>query len=217
MKNINIEPKTNLKVFTCPHCGTLAEQKWGIRVDGYIAEKAYFFYGNSKNLILSMSRCNACSKSHLWLDSKMILPEQKLLIEPVDEMPEDVKDLFLEARDVFYLSPKSSGALLRLSLQLLCKNLGEEGKNINKDIGNLVKKGLDLRMQKFFDAIRIVGNESVHPGELNLNENPEMVAKLFLFINKIVEKMIIEPKEMDDFFGQLPEDKVKGIEKRDGK
>ena len=88
--------------------------------------------------------------------------------------------------------------------------------NINDDIKNLVKKGLNPQIQKSLDILRISGNNAVHPGQINLEENSEIVLKLFELLNFIAEKMITELKEIDNFYNNLPESDKNAIEKRDG-
>jgi hypothetical protein len=53
------------------------------------------------------------------------------------------------------------------------------GKDITKDIGSFVKKGLSPKIQKALDIVRVVGNESVPPGQIDLNDNPATTTKLF--------------------------------------
>ena len=57
----------------------------------------------------------------------------------------------------------------------------------------------------------------MHPGEINLEEEPEKVLKLFELINFITEKMITELKEINNFYDTLPENSKKAVEKRDNK
>ena len=64
----------------------------------------------------------------------------------------------------------------------------------------MVLKGLNPLVQKSLDALRITGNNAVHPGEINLQEEPERVIKLFELINFIANKMITEPKEIEGFY-----------------
>jgi hypothetical protein len=93
--------------------------------------------------------------------------------------------------------------------------LGEDGKNINNDIKSLVAKGLPNKVQEALDSVRVIGNDAVHPGTLDLNDNREIAAKLFKLVNFIATKMISEPKEIDELYSSLPADKLKGIEDRD--
>src|SRR3990167_9034185 len=89
--------------------------------------------------------------------------------------------------------------------------------DLNDDIKNLVKKGLNPKIQQSLDILRITGNNAVHPGEINLEEEPEKVLKLFELINFITEKMITELKEINNFYDTLPENSKKAVEKRDNK
>lgn len=154
---------------------------------------------------LSSSTCQACYQHHIWLDDVMIKPDSSRIPTPNQDMPGDVMNLYDEAREVFNKSPRSSAALLRLALQHLCIHLGEEGKNINEDIKQLVNKGLDLRVQKALDIVRVTGNNAVHPGELDMVDNSDIAARLFGLLNFIVDAMITQPAQIDSFFSELPE------------
>ncbi len=132
-------------------------------------------------------------------------------------MNEAIKKDYFEAANILNESPRASAALLRLALQKLCKDLGEDGLNINDDIKNLVLKGLNPLIQKAFDAIRITGNNAVHPGEIDLDIEVERVYKMFELINFIADKMISEPKEIENMYSTLPESSLKAVEKRDKK
>jgi hypothetical protein len=131
-------------------------------------------------------------------------------------MPESVLKLYSEASIIHNQSPRGAAALLRLGLQILCKELGEEGKNINTDIGKLVQRGLPTMVQKALDSVRVIGNDAVHPGQID-TDDPETVGKLFKLTNLIVEYMITLPRDVDDVYNGLPEEKLKGIEGRDKK
>ena len=67
------------------------------------------------------------------------------------------------------------------------------------------------------DIVRIVGNEAVHPGEINLDDNSEMAIKMFRLMNMIIEKMIIDPRELEELYNTMPDDKLEGIKNRDTK
>src|SRR4051812_34965142 len=100
--------------------------------------------------------------------------------------------------------PRGAAALLRLSIQKLCKQLGEKGKNIDEDIASLVSKGLNPRLQRSLDIVRVIGNEAVHPGTLDLRDDKETALKLFGLVNLIVDAMISQPKREDELYEDLP-------------
>ena len=106
--------------------------------------------------------------------------------------------------------------MLRLAIQTLCGHLGESGKNINSDIASLVKKGLSPVIQKSLDVVRVIGNEAVHPGTLDLKDDRDTASKLFRLVNLIAEQMISHPKHVHAMYEELPESKKNEIEKRDG-
>lgn len=155
-----------------------------------------------------------CNKYSLWVDEEIVYPNLSIAPLPVKDMPEDVKEDFLEARNIVKDSPRGSAALLRLGLQKLMLHLRETGDNINQDIGNLVKKGLPVTLQQAADSLRVIGNEAVHPGKLDLKDDVNTALGLFKLLNKIVDVMIIQPK-ISQIYGTLPESKIKGIKDRD--
>lgn len=106
--------------------------------------------------------------------------------------------------------------MLRLAIQKLCKHLGEPGRNIDTDIAALVKKGLPVSLQQAMDVLRVVGNEAVHPGTLDVRDDPELALGLFRLTNIIVEKLISEPKQIAGLYDGLPASKRDGIQRRDG-
>ena len=208
-----------LEKFHCPHCGVFAKQFWAHLEARYIWKYSSIdtVRDFSENLERNwtISKCEHCSGRIIWLDEVIVYPRKILVAQPNDDLNEDIKNDYLEAAAIFNDSARASAALLRLALQKLCKQLGENGKNINDDIGSLVKKGLSSQIQKSLDILRITGNNAVHPGEINLEESPEVVLKLFDLVNFIAEKMITEPKELDGFYEGLPDGVKEQIEKRD--
>tara|TARA_R110000851_G_scaffold198017_1_gene349168 strand:- start:2340 stop:2780 length:441 start_codon:yes stop_codon:yes gene_type:complete len=145
----------------------------------------------------------------------MLIPAEAPVAPPHPDMPESVVDEYQEARSIFARSPRAAVALLRLCIQKLMPELGEKGNNINTDIRSLVEKGLPAQVQQAFDFCRVVGNNAVHPGEINLNDTPEMGQNLFNMINFIIEDRITRPKQIAELYAQLPEQARAAIEKRD--
>jgi hypothetical protein len=210
--------------FHCPHCGVYAKQFWANieasknrsnNWNNTLSQLAQFDERLDHNWIISA--CQHCGQKIIWLNDEIIYPKKMIVDLPNDDLSEEIKRDYLEAAIIFNDSLRSSAALLRLALQKLCKQLGEKGENINDDIKKLVEKGLNSQIQKSLDILRITGNNAVHPGEINVEEKPELVLKLFELINFIAEKMITEPREIEGFYDELPDGAKDQIEKRDQK
>ncbi len=203
-------PGFNKDAFHCPHCGVWAHQVW----EGAYKEAQTRGFEEVKNL--SFSVCWRCDGYALWLDKKMIYPEASVAPLPSEDMPPSVKEDFVEARNVVNASPHSAAALLRLALQKLMVDLGEKGKHLDQDIGNLVEKGLPEKIQKSLDSVRVIGNNAVHPGQIDLRDDIKTATSLFELLNIIVEGQISQPKRVNKIFDKLPEGAKKHIKKRDG-
>lgn len=207
--------------FHCPHCNVFAKQYWAhiearhIYGDSFIGVNNIVAFRENLNKYWTISKCEHCRKKIIWLDGNIIYPKKILVSLPNEDLNKEIQDDYLEAANIFSDSPRASAALLRLALQKLCKQLGEKGENINEDIKNLVKKGLNSQIQKSLDILRITGNNAVHPGKINIEEDSEKVLKFFELLNFIAEKMITEQKEINSFYDDLPEDFKEAIEKRD--
>ncbi|WPC04208.1 DUF4145 domain-containing protein [Pseudomonas benzenivorans] len=133
-------------------------------------------------------------------------------------MDEDIKEIYQEAATIFVDSPKGATALLRLALQKLLKQVGKSGKNINNDIKELVAEGLSPKIQQALDILRVVGNNAVHPGQINLDDNSEIATKLFSILNFIADEVITKPRELDQLYsGIIPDETQEHIKQRDGK
>ncbi|MCF7482587.1 DUF4145 domain-containing protein [Vibrio sp. J1-1] len=204
-------PELGKDAFTCPHCNAYAAMHWDeLRRNGY--------YISAKSAI-----CHRCSRVSIWLDGengypkKMIYPSLLSAPLPNEDMPEECREVYLEAREIAVNSPRGAAALLRLCIQELMTHLGGDGKNINKDIGKLVEHGLPVRVQQALDYVRVVGNNAVHPGELSLDDDPQTVNVLFGLVNLIVDNQITQPKHVDSLFGGLPQGAIDAVYKRDNK
>jgi hypothetical protein len=145
----------------------------------------------------------------------MIIPSTGSAPLPNPDLPEPLKTDYNEARSICGPSPRGAAALLRLVVQKLCKYLGQSGVDLNADIANLVSKGLSPKIQKALDVVRVIGNEAVHPGQIDLNDNPAIASQLFALVNLIVEAMITQPRAVDKIYDSLPESKRKAIDVRD--
>jgi len=200
-----VEPSYGSASFNCPHCNAFAHQTWpGI------------FYGQGfpiRNLAISF--CSHCNDYSLWVHDKLIHPDQTGIQPPNPDLTKEVQEDYLEAASIVNKSPRGAAALLRLSIQKLCVTLGGSDKDINQDIKDLVSKGLPVPIQQALDAVRVIGNESVHPGQLDLKDDVEIACKLFSLVNVIANVMITQPKEIQQLYQTLPQSKIEAIKKRD--
>ncbi|MBL9151970.1 MAG: DUF4145 domain-containing protein [Verrucomicrobiales bacterium] len=166
---------------------------------------------------LHLSECYNCSKIAVWIHENLVFPAHKNGSIPNTDLPDEIKRDFEEARNIVESSPRGAAALLRLCVQKLCVELGEKGKNIDADIASLVSKGLDPLVQQALDVVRVVGNEAVHPGVIDLDDDKEIALRLFDLINAITDQLISHPKRVKDMYSKLPEGKRKAIEDRNEK
>jgi len=70
-------------------------------------------------------------------------------------------------------------------------------------------------VQESLDTLRVIGNEAVHPGEMDLRDDMAVASSLFKLVNFIAEKLITEPKEVDEIYNKLPTSKKEHIASRD--
>ncbi|MFT7404291.1 DUF4145 domain-containing protein [Zhongshania sp.] len=213
MKAEYIPPQYAEGAFNCPNCHVYAKQSWfymagAAHKDGYGS-----MYQNKQFLV---SNCEKCDFPTIWLGEKIIFPIHSASEPPNSDLPDDIKLDYEEARTIANLSPRGAAALLRLAIQKLCAHLGQPGKNINADIKTLVANGLPPKVQEALDSVRVIGNDAVHPGAIDLKDDMVTVNKLFKLVNFITNKMITEPKEIDELYGSLPQEKIDGINQRDG-
>lgn len=204
--------------FNCPHCNAFAHMQW---FDSWYDSRGW------KQTDSHVAICSHCKCLSHWLvekktedgnavSGKMIHPSIKAASMAHPDMPPEIAVDYEEARNISQDSPRGAAALLRLCVQKLCKHLGEPGKNINDDIGSLVKKGLPVDIQRALDILRVIGNNAVHPGELSGADVQQVSSTLFELVNHIVEDRISRPKKLATLFTSLPLNALTSIASRDG-
>lgn len=205
-----VPPKYMSDGFHCPHCGILAHQDW-LQLYGQAPRSSFWPIKDGW-----ASQCGHCHEWVIWVNEKIAYPNALGGPPPNPDLSSDIQRDFEEARTILFRSPRGAAALLRLCIQKLCQQLGEPGKDINSDIGNLVKKGLSPLIQQALDVVRVVGNECVHPGEMDLRDDVETAEQLFELVNLIANERITQPKKVQELYAKLPTGKRQGIANRDG-
>lgn len=130
-------------------------------------------------------------------------------------MPQNVKDLYEEARNIFQHSARSSAALLRLALETMLDDMGyNQGRLIDK-INALVKaEGTSVELVGAAEIIRLYGNSSVHAGFIDLSEDKDTAEELFMILNLIAEHLYTRPKRLEALIDKLPKGKKDQVEKK---
>ena len=220
-------PKNDLLAFHCPYCKVFAQVTWSSLTAMRLASavglgtptNATGLIGGATSVEgIWIARCTACRALSIWRGDEMISPAiSHFGPEPSDDMPNDIKIDFNEARSIAGHSPRGAAALIRLCLQKLCKALGEKGDNISDDIAKLVARGLDVGIQQALDAVRVIGNNAVHPGTIDLKDDRETVESLMELVNFVVDAMITQPNKRKALYARIPASTQAAIAKRDGK
>lgn len=227
MKSQNVEPEFLSEVFQCPHCRSKTKHMW-LTAYGHdntpsFLQEAREFYKErikarnrqSRDLESQQDRivpkgewhvdisvCSICFSYLIWEDSRVVYPICHTIEEPCADMPEEVKKLYNEAREIVNLSPKSACALLRLAVEkLLVVGLNCPPKNsVNNNIKLLQEEGkLSEPIEHALNAVRLVGNAAVHAGKIDLDDKPEYAYKLFGLLNYIVDDLISRPARAEAF------------------
>lgn len=226
-------PQYRLDAFNCPLCGAFSKFEW----------HPFFVQGPSYDLSIqpgddrSMFWAAQCSRCHKWTmwyalpesrgpksdigalmqkNGKMVYPLASQAPLPSNDMPEECLADYNEAREVLAVSPRSAAALLRLCIQKICIHLGEAGRKLDTDIGNLVQKGMSTDVRDAMDIVRVIGNNAVHPGEMDIADSPEIAVRLFDLVNMVVRETITGPRERKELLAKLPSGARDAIERRDG-
>ncbi len=162
-----------------------------------------------------LSQCFNCDRFAIWVYDRLLWPTGTGKVEIADDIPEVCRRDIEEAAAIADISPRGAAALIRLALQSLCATVGGAGKNINEDIADFVRRGLDPKIQQALDVVRVFGNNAVHPGELDLRDDRATVSQLFLLFNVVVNAMITQPAMIDAMYEKLPAGALDAIKRRD--
>ncbi len=210
------QPKLYENAFTCPFCNVYSQMNW-----------SQAFPHND----LYTAQCSCCKNYSIWISRRReeVIPVLKHLQAKLDEVhpppepsmvypltsvvpvvnpdiPQEFAEIYNEAAKIFSLSPRGSAALLRLCLQKVCNFLTENKyEKINDSIIALQKtKFIPETLIQTAHTLRVMGNEAVHPGEIDFDDTPEIAYKLFGFINFFMDAILSHEKRIHEFFESQP-------------
>lgn len=215
-----VQPIGTNSAFLCQHCDVVADHMWGtvqslgaLPTPGSLSSRPYF---PNISGVIAAALCQNCGLDVIFHNGNVLVPAHSNAPLPSEDMPKELVDDYLEAREIVSSSPRGAAALLRFLIQKLCPILGSTKSDINGAIGELVASGvINKQLQQALDTVRVVGNEAVHPGTLDLNDDPATAMSLFRLVNFIIEKGITEPKQIGELYQSLPPGKLAGIAQRD--
>jgi hypothetical protein len=211
MANAYRPPERGSPGFSCPKCGVLAQHTWFESNPGTWGRANVPYSG------VMLSTCGVCAGHTYWVGDLMVLPTSSGAPLPNPDLSDDVRADFEEAGTILSLSPRGAAALLRLCVQKLCAELlGVEVTNLDGAIGRLVaERNLDQRVRQALDIVRVIGNNAVHPGQIDLRDDRATAVELFDLVNLVAEEMITRPRHIEALFDNLPAGAREAIERRD--
>ena len=133
---------------------------------------------------------------------------------PSDDVPVDIKKIYNEAGLILNDSPRASGALMRLALELLLKDVNKNKLGLNDNIDKLIESKVPEQLIKALTILRVNGNDIMHTGEIKILETAEDVTYLFELFNMVVEELITGPKKLGELYTRVPESQRKRVEKQ---
>lgn len=232
------EPTYGAGSFRCPSCGALTGQTWleGVKQVEFAGLQLaqcqvstcaeYTLWvgraggGRSADgdlLRFKRLRTEGLQPSSLHPPRMIWPPSTAVGPVPNQDMPDSARADFEEARRAIPVSPRGGCALARLALQKVCDDLAGSAGGIDANIKKLVADGLSETVQQALDAVRVIGNEAVHPGQLDLSDDRATATVLLELINYIVDERVTKPKTIKAIYETLPKSKRAAIDARDNK
>ena len=203
-----VAPEVQKNAFNCPHCQAYSAQHWR---DLRVNMKEYF----EKRSVFQIGCCELCKNVTIWYEDKMVFPQDGSTPMPNPDMPKYIQDDYLEARNIVEKSPRSACTMLRLCIQKICDEKVQGGEDLNKKISRLVKNGLDSKIQKALDSVRVIGGQAAHPLQMDLKDDVKTATALFQIVNYIADWAYTREKTIKRVFDILPDSKKDAIDFRD--
>ncbi len=137
----------------------------------------------------------------------MIYPRKANVPEPIEGMPEEVKEDYIEASKIVNDSPRSACALLQVALEKLMNELGYKNGKLYEKINKFVGEDRGSDLEHSLTIVRVIGNDSVHSGVLDIKDNKPIAVALFNILNYIVEDTITKRRKIDEIYNIIPDSK----------
>lgn len=204
-----VAPAPGEKAFVCPHCEVYAQQ---------VSAQVFYSRGSVSPLPEEqLQQCTNCGGWIVWWNGVMVYPDQTAFPPPNEDLPDGIRVDYCEAASIAQRSPRGAAALLRLSIQKLCEHLGYPQNKIDDAIAAMVAAGLPQRVSQMLDVVRVIGNNAVHPGNIDLTDDVELATNLARLVNLIAEDRISNPRHVQEMYAKLPASNQAAIAARNAK
>ncbi len=211
MPNYLFESHDKHPTFTCPHCFQISSHRWQFAY-GPLGTTPSFKSSNPEkpkhpfndNLLgIIKTMCSKCDGPSYWLRSKngeelQVYPSNSTNYpQPHEDMPEHIRNTYIEAGSVLHLSLGASAALSRLTLENLLAHIGyDQGTLFNRIEKICANQDISSILRKKLDIVRLIGNKGTHVGSISFTEKPDTPILLLTIINDIVDDLITKPKSL---------------------
>lgn len=165
-----------------------------------------------KTNTICFSECSQCHEETIWYKGNMIYPNQTTAPPAHPDMPEKVREVYEEARQVIPHSVRAACTLLRLSMEYLMDELNvlSPTDSLGKRLKHLIDEGyLNSRILKALESIRVYGNDYVHNvREIQVVDDQETALQLFNMVNFIIGQTITMDKQINELYDPTPRKRV---------
>jgi hypothetical protein len=217
MPQTTYEPTSSGK---CPHCQEIVTFGYPFAPSGWSARLQTGSGGDTVFIYSSCCPNKKCKKPIVVAKITRDKKEQIRLVHPFNvvrtvppEVPQDIKEDFLEASAVLVVSEKASAALSRRCLQNLLTQQGYKKRDLFKQI-DAALKDLPTRIAENLDVVRVIGNYATHPIKykstgLVVDVEPEEASWTLDVLEDLFEYYYVQPKRAAEKRKKL-EAKLKG-------
>jgi hypothetical protein len=220
-------PHQHRRRFVCPHCEALSQQQWS---DLYNHDGEYRFletrilpgeedpWSDRRENRWYGAQCGGCDHWSLWRDGVMVYPHHRLGSAPHEDMPSDIRSIYIEAATAATVSRRAGAALARAMVERLIKHIDPDAPRnakLDKRIDRIHPR-VSTSLSEMLEVVRHVGNKLLHAdtseqlGELIVmalddTEGPQLVELLLTTANDLVDELITKPRITAELREHLPE------------
>ena len=217
------------KVLTCHHCGNKTamkevakylhketEENWDytydpyrpVEVITYLTEWCLFLCPVCINVTLEKASQNS---EETEPGGQPIISEELLYpFKTIEEnyIPKNVAKAFEAALKVKQIDGAICAIAIRRTLEMMCKDKGEEGKNLYRMLKSLSDKGvLPPILNDMASVLREIGNAAAHADEEEFNH--DLVPSMIEFTNIILDYVYNLPKQIEQIQNEIRKKSVK--------